>query len=479
MQEIFERKGGGFEIAGIPIRINFLGIFDTVAAVGIGDITPVTFGHMAWAKGTQSIHPVVEQCAHFVALHEQRASFPLESATGRGNIGYPGMHSDVGGGYCPGEQGKAMPTWGKSPHLSQIPLLDMHFAALKAGVPLRTIEEINANPSLAASYATDTKLIAAYNDWIATSGVKPSNITKFSQEHTAQYLRWRGMLHSNSKSAIVTTRFYLDADSKDKADLLEADTNLGITLRSWRERRLANETFLGRAREVIKDVVHYTSLPGVMFVEAGKPPLSRHESKFLDLMTIAPVPPAASIKLFEDYIHDSRAGFRPIPGHHEPAFLTGGYARYRNVFLQSKTTEKLPNFANEALEGVRAAGNEAISYFQWLYKATGETYLAARAEINRKKHQVKKLAAELTAALANETEDLAEELRVWQEEKRAELHKSVDQASTNANRDADRAARIYYQAEKKVLLQYIKAEQHWRHLLEKEWGATHKAPPRK
>lgn len=469
MQQIFERKGGGFEIAGVPIRINFLGIFDTVASVGIGDITPVTFGHSAWAEGTQSIHPVVEQCAHFVALHEQRASFPLEAATGRGNTGYPGMHSDVGGGYCPGEQGKAMPAWGKSPHLSQIPLLDMHFAALKAGVPMKTIEEIRADSTLAASYATDTKLISAYNNWLENSGVKPGSLTKFTQAHTEQYLRWRGMLHSGGKSQLQTKRFYKESDATDRADLLEADTNLGITLRSWRERRAANETFLGRAREVMKDAVHYSG-PAGLFVEAGKSPLSSHESKFLDLMMKAPVPPAASIQLFEEYIHDSRAGFRPLPGFHEPAFLTGGYARYRNVFLQSNSEERLPNLANEALEGVRTVGNEAIAYFQWLYKVAEETYAAARAEIYRKKQQAKRLASEVATAVAAEAEEVAEDLRVWQEEKRVELHKSVDQAAANAHRDADRAARIYYQAEKKILLQYIKAEKHWRQLLEKEWA---------
>jgi hypothetical protein len=114
LSEVCTREGGQLTLAGIPLRIGFMGIFDTVAAVGIGDVTPFTSGHMAWGDGTQTVHPAIEDCAHFIALHEQRASFPLEAAVGRGNIGYPGMHSDVGGGYAPGDQGKAMSAWGDS-----------------------------------------------------------------------------------------------------------------------------------------------------------------------------------------------------------------------------------------------------------------------------------------------------------------------------------------------------------------------------
>jgi hypothetical protein len=197
LSQVCERSGGGMVLAGVPLRIGFMGIFDTVSAVGIGDVTPFTDGHMAWAKGTQDIHPAVEDCAHFIALHEQRASFPLEAAVGRGNVGYPGMHSDVGGGYWPGEQGKAMPEWGDSPHLSQIPLIDMHFAAIKAGVPMMTIQEIKADPGVAKSFATSERLINAYNAWLSQHGVKGGDIRAFTESHARHYIRWRASLHLN------------------------------------------------------------------------------------------------------------------------------------------------------------------------------------------------------------------------------------------------------------------------------------------
>lgn len=200
LSQICERNGGGMVLAGVPLRIGFMGLFDTVSAVGIGDVTPFTDGHMAWGKGTQDIHPAVEDCTHFIALHEQRASFPLEAAVGRGNVGYPGMHSDVGGGYFPGEQGKAMPVWGTSPQLSQIPLIDMHFAAIRAGVPMKTIQEIKAFPELAKAFATDERLINAYNTWLSHNGVKGGDIRAFTESHTRHYIRWRASLHFSQAS---------------------------------------------------------------------------------------------------------------------------------------------------------------------------------------------------------------------------------------------------------------------------------------
>jgi hypothetical protein len=39
----------------IPISVEFLGLLDTVASVGVAHIAPVAEGHMAWADGTQEL----------------------------------------------------------------------------------------------------------------------------------------------------------------------------------------------------------------------------------------------------------------------------------------------------------------------------------------------------------------------------------------------------------------------------------------
>ncbi|MGX9782987.1 phospholipase effector Tle1 domain-containing protein [Janthinobacterium lividum] len=480
LHQIFERENGAFELAGVPIRIGFLGIFDTVAAVGVGDVTPVTFGHMAWGDGTQSIHPVVEECAHFIALHEQRASFPLESATGRGNVGYPGMHSDVGGGYYPGEQGRSMPAWGPSPHLSQIPLIDMHFAALKAGVPLLTINEMNEKQRVAVrkSFSTDPRLIASYNNWLTHNGIKGADVKTFTEAHTKQYLRWRGMLHAQGKTQLKTKRFFKESDKPGQKDLLEADTDLGIYLRSWRERKKANATVAGWLNERAKTVLNRVSPAGMLFVEDGKDPLSDWEERFLKIMTEGAQPPAGCVTLFEDYVHDSRAGFR-ILGKHEPVWLTGGYGRFRNVFVQSDDYSNMSNIANESLKAVKAAGDAAVTYFQKLYGYTVSTYRAARRKVAATAKAVaeaeKRLERQAVATYRETSRmivDGATRAGHGVHDAGVEAEKKLDRAvktAKNAMQQASQEARLYYQAEKKVILKYAKAEAEWKAQLEKRW----------
>lgn len=135
-------------ILGLPLSIEFLGILDTVPSVGIAHVAPFAAGHMGWADGTQQLpdekkYPeYVKCCQHFVAAHEQRLSFPLDTIR-RPNgtypsyakeVIYPGMHSDIGGGYPKGDQGKA--AGGDGELLSQIILHDMYAAAFDAGAPL-------------------------------------------------------------------------------------------------------------------------------------------------------------------------------------------------------------------------------------------------------------------------------------------------------------------------------------------------------
>jgi hypothetical protein len=76
-----KQDGGGWTFAGIPIRLQFLGMFDTVASVGLANLfdNGILAGHQSWADDNLEIHPAVEQCVHYVAGHEVRACFPLDS----------------------------------------------------------------------------------------------------------------------------------------------------------------------------------------------------------------------------------------------------------------------------------------------------------------------------------------------------------------------------------------------------------------
>jgi len=136
----------GMGIAGIPLQIDFLGIFDTVASVGLAQSTPHFEGHGAWADAPYMIvPPTIKRCAHLVAALEVRASFPLDSVCQNNQlpsnckeIVYPGVHSDVGGGYPPDDQGRALGQGAVGDQLkpSQISLAQMYREARMAGVPL-------------------------------------------------------------------------------------------------------------------------------------------------------------------------------------------------------------------------------------------------------------------------------------------------------------------------------------------------------
>ncbi|MCY1287301.1 hypothetical protein D9M70_362920 [compost metagenome] len=158
LSELFDTPEGADKPAqnllGIPLSIEFLGLMDTVASVGSAHALPFASGHMDWADGNLALPSAtrfpewIKDCRHFVAGHEQRLCFPLDSIRDEAGhyppyareVVYPGVHSDVGGGYPPGDQGKAR--GGSGELLSQIALHDLYAAAFKAGAPLAVPEAV-------------------------------------------------------------------------------------------------------------------------------------------------------------------------------------------------------------------------------------------------------------------------------------------------------------------------------------------------
>ncbi|MDN7427606.1 DUF2235 domain-containing protein [Burkholderia sp. AU45388] len=167
-------------------KVNFVGLFDTVASVGPPDSTRATVdfgtfdGHFAFANdGRLDIPKDVRFCYHAFSVHEQRMSFPLDSIRNgdsygggiRDEVAYPGVHSDVGGGYAPCEQGKggaAAKAGDDSYKLSQIPLHDMYLKAASYGVPLMDSDAISKRADLVADFSLDQSVIDAFNAWRKT-----------------------------------------------------------------------------------------------------------------------------------------------------------------------------------------------------------------------------------------------------------------------------------------------------------------------
>ncbi|MGY3095117.1 T6SS phospholipase effector Tle1-like catalytic domain-containing protein [Pantoea agglomerans] len=194
----------------LPISVEFLGLLDTVASVGVAHVVPIAEGHMSWADDTMELPDdktyggLIKKCVHLVSGHEQRLCFPLDSVR-RGNgkyppyateVVYPGMHSDLGGGYSPGDQGKANGE-DDSLLLSQIALHDMYASAFSAGAPLKVPKSVLPKElsqdqwrgmpfDLGEQFVIDAPLVNRFNAWRELT-LNLSTPEKISPEEACEY----------------------------------------------------------------------------------------------------------------------------------------------------------------------------------------------------------------------------------------------------------------------------------------------------
>jgi hypothetical protein len=222
-------------LAGMPIEINFLGLFDSVASVGLphsaAQTTPFRFidGHFSWAAETLTPLPsLVKQTVHYIAAHEQRMNFPVTRAQGNNvqEVLYPGMHADVGGGYCPREQGRGM-TVGQM--VSQVPLLHMYKAARLAGVPLVGYRGMASD--LQADYALSPELATNWNAYMA-AGDFAGTYEGQVREHLRMYYRFR----SHWLGHMVQLPAYQRATPQEQQDITSYDDLFKGDMELLRER---------------------------------------------------------------------------------------------------------------------------------------------------------------------------------------------------------------------------------------------------
>ncbi|MEG9443087.1 phospholipase effector Tle1 domain-containing protein, partial [Pantoea brenneri] len=194
---------------------------------------------------------LIKNCVHLVSSHEQRLCFPLDSLR-RANGKYPanskemvysGMHSDIGGGYPPGDQGKANASHDGN-LLSQIVLHELYSVAFSAGAPLKVpgnvlgadlrknvwrimdIERMN-------EFAIAPDLVNRFNAWRELTLNLPPSKEKITDEQAVEYIpprapvslekafenqiawitAWR--IDRYAKGTMLTTPFYERAKDSD------------------------------------------------------------------------------------------------------------------------------------------------------------------------------------------------------------------------------------------------------------------------
>ncbi len=302
---LLKEKNGSYTLADVPFRIQFLGLFDSVASVGLADSSPFWRGLGGWANGTLDIVPSVERTVHLCAAHEIRINFPLSTGRQRDNKYppncvekvYPGAHSNVGGGYDPGCQGKAKDARAKL--LSQMPLLDMYNEARLSAVPLLSTTEllkVDGGKNTVADLEIDKESITlfnAYREWSARSGVGGS-IEAAQHGHMQLYWRWR-LMHMNNVSKLPS---YQRALEQDRIDMRESDADFASDVAAA----------LGQKR-MEADLAQTEPL------SAGTSALSTAQKDFLriyqEFSANAPASklPVAINRFFDELVHDSHASF--------------------------------------------------------------------------------------------------------------------------------------------------------------------------
>lgn len=312
------------KLAGIPLTIRFMGLFDTVASAGIiemikGGINNSTGGHSGWA-GVQTLRipKNVVNCVHFVAMHELRKNFPVDTISMDGKLppnfhefAYPGCHSDVGGGYAPGALGVvagATAESGDALKLSQIPLNHLFAYAVAGFVPLS--KDLVRRPGQSYDpFAVAPQLQRDFVKFVQQSGQAHRHLRDWMEA----YLAWRWYIRDMFAGSGQVK------NATNDRDLLLAGNRKLIADAA---KMLAGSP-KPAARKVIRDMI-FEQPP-----DAAGGSLDIEAPAVLQRAMQIGLPPAALTNFFEKYVHDSYAGF--IVSFTEPT----GYWRYRKGFSGS------------------------------------------------------------------------------------------------------------------------------------------------
>jgi hypothetical protein len=330
-------------IGSIKYEIDFLGLFDTVASVGIAGIIPGAEGHMAWADGDAMVIPerAVKRCVHLVSAHEVRRSFPLDSISKGealpGNskeIVYPGVHSDVGGGYPVQDQGRCTKDTDK---ISQITLAQMYREALMAGVPLALPSEMR--DEVKDWFSIDPEVIKRFNAYIEVTRKKVAEeqvtrddmhltetqpaepLFELMHKQYRYYLAWRKYRLDNIHQLPGLTASTEASAKQDIHDIWQTNNDLKSELCRYPHLAAVTKNDSG-----YKDCYDFwTNAP-----EANLDPENNPDHKAL-------------VDFFDLYVHDSRAWFKLTGDSDDEWFGTGktadGKKRKSNQAIYQETLE--------------------------------------------------------------------------------------------------------------------------------------------
>jgi hypothetical protein len=230
-------KADSMTLGGFSIKIDFLGLFDTVASVGAGNTFGNSLagrlldGHSSWADSEGLRIPVGVPCVHLVAAHEVRRSFPLDSIAvgntmqdGCSEVVFPGVHSDIGCGYCPREQGRGVDQEGAD-MLARVPLIYMYQQARIAGVPLKL--EL-ASKVAKERFKIEPATITALNAYLSAAVHKTGSLTSIMREQGRFQMQWHLARRARGGEPLESTSSFARAGVFDQNDLHSANLEFSL-----------------------------------------------------------------------------------------------------------------------------------------------------------------------------------------------------------------------------------------------------------
>ncbi|QND85165.1 Uncharacterized protein ChrSV_2939 [Chromobacterium vaccinii] len=295
----------------VPLEIGFLGLFDTVASVGGPQL------HADWAKDL-CVPSAVKRCVHLVAAHEVRKAFPLDSIEYKNNypdnseeVVYPGVHSDVGGGYYPNEQGRSL-------EYTKIPLREMYLEALKAGVGLKSIPEMDADLSPEFRPQDKNILVEKYKAYMDYVKAPANNLVEAVQGHRPVFFRWHADVERSGDKTRLFTGLAKEADCSACLSAPAERIKVEKNEKMWASRKMKDAT--GQGKELVTE--HKRLVNRIPFIKdpyerVGSETVGRPRNDYEELIYSAwidPKPlPSYISEFFEEYVHDSVAAFDSWP----------------------------------------------------------------------------------------------------------------------------------------------------------------------
>jgi hypothetical protein len=287
-----------------PLHIRFLGLFDTVESIGL---PACNLSDMHLRVSEQ-----VERCVHLVAGHELRACFPLTPAKGGGafceEIVLPGVHSDVGGGYQPNEQGR-------SDLLARMALNRMRLEAAISGVPF--VAPKLAEEEINNLFEYDEEVRALFNEYmdaVRATGTLEQQLFA----HMCLYYGWLKARFGRNPCELYKDACSTNPEINAQLQRIQQFHNrmkVDADTLNWR-------SYLTRLWESDRPAYDRTVATVGGDRETNRP-LSAAERAYWEAWLNPPTLSRNLIRFFDCYVHDSRAGFLNID--------SSGYLRPRHI----------------------------------------------------------------------------------------------------------------------------------------------------